>query len=151
MHQAFYLLSSPGVLCCPWMSGPSAKPSSISLSHSRDRWSLSSILQPEFVRWEKLTTSSFNSVSTMDRTVRYALRRRTFAAEETSQSVFLKWHSASPRVSPQPRYCVWLTAHGEERPFPSLSERKNWPLSPESPWSWRRKITQSLKSVSSFS
>ncbi len=71
-----YLLSSPGVLYCPSASGPSAKPSNISFNHSRDRWSRSSVRQPESVRWEKLTTPAFSSASTMDWSERYASRRK---------------------------------------------------------------------------
>lgn len=71
-----YLLSSPGVLYRPSASGPSAKPSNISFNHSRDRWSRSSVRQPESVRREKLTTPAFSSASTMDRSERYALRRK---------------------------------------------------------------------------
>eukprot|EP00064_Thunnus_orientalis_P020649 superscaffoldBa00005800_g20791 len=63
-----YLLSSPGVLKRPSASGPSAKPSNISLSHRSDRCSRSSVRQPESVRREKSTMPAFSSASTMERT-----------------------------------------------------------------------------------
>lgn len=75
--QKCYLLSSPVVLYRPSASGPSAKPSNISLSHSRERCSRSSVLQLESVRREKSTTPAFNSASTIDRTERYTSRKKT--------------------------------------------------------------------------
>lgn len=71
-----YLLSSPGVLYCPFSFGPSAKPSNISFSQRRERCSRSSVLQPESVWYEKFTISALNSASIMDLTERYASREK---------------------------------------------------------------------------
>ena len=153
-----YLLSSPGVLYRPSASGPSAKPSNISFSHSRDRCSRSSVRQPESVRREKLTVPAFSSASTMDRTERYASRgesRRSAPDQNISQHPDVLWLS-SPQfsvqmtlefvvqsghvdlVSHEPQRRVWATALVSERPFPSPSERRSWPLSRETPWNWSR-------------
>lgn len=162
-----YLLSSPGVLYRPSASGPSAKPSSMSFNHSRERCSRSSVLQPESVRREKSTTPSSSSASTMDRSERYASRakwRKSAASYTTSyhQAMFLNPSPLSPRfwvqmtpgfvvqscqtgrVSHEPLCCVWVTALVSVQPFLPPSEKRNWPSAQETPWSWKTETTFKL-------
>ncbi|TNN32610.1 hypothetical protein EYF80_057228 [Liparis tanakae] len=95
-HHEAHLPSSPGVLYCPWASGPPASPSSSSCSHSSERCSRSSVRQPDAERQEKLTTPAFSSASTM------ASRGRT-----DKNQARLQMEQQTPRLKRLARTLLW--------------------------------------------
>ena len=61
-----YLHRSPGVLYSPSSLAPSVRPLINRVSHRRERWRRSTVLHPDWLGWEKLTTPALSSASTME-------------------------------------------------------------------------------------